>query len=163
MKIKRMAIIFMFVLVASISGRMVSYAEPLEEKTEQLVPDTELIFDADVVTNRSAAKSALADMHGVFVFRSAFITQEALVKEAEKKNREEIENIVLTSEQPELDYPKWVDLVLTSDSEKYIKDVYIEEEENTVFVWIYCIVISISILCIAIRIEDMRKNQKEEN
>lgn len=151
-----------FAVLLFISNGITAMATAVSETgQEPLIPDTELIFDADVVTNRTAAKSALADMHGVFVFRSAFIMQEKLVKEAEKKNREEIETIVLTSEQPELDYQNWVDLVLTSETEKIIKDVYIEEEESTVFIWIYCIIISISILCMAIRIEDVRRKKKE--
>lgn len=135
--------------------------ELIEEMPE---PDTEIIFDADAVKNKTAAKSALADMHGVFVFRSAFIKQEAIVKEAEKKSREAIENMVLTSVQPDLDYRQWVDLVLAADTQKFIKDVYMEEEESSIFIWIYCIILSICLLCAAIRIEDYlkKKHRKEE-
>lgn len=155
-------ILFLAIVLLFISNGITAIATSVPETgQEPLIPDTELIFDADVVTNRTAAKSALADMHGVFVFRSAFIMQEKLVKEAEKKNREEIETIVLTSEQSKLDYQSWVDMVLASETEKIIKDVYIEEEESTVIIWIYCIIISISILCMAIRIEDMRRKKKE--
>ena len=99
-------------------------------------------------------------MHGVFVFRSAFITQEKIVKEREKENRESIETIVLTSSRQNEDYEKWVQLVLSSDADKYIKDTYVEKEENTLFIWIYCIILSICVLCVAIRIEAMLKKKK---
>ncbi len=143
-------------------GKITVYAEENidTEVEETREADTELIFDADVVVNKTTAKSALADMHGVFVFRSAFITREAIVKEAEKIEKEQIENIVLTSEQPELNYEEYVDFVLTTEIERFIKDVYIEEEENTLFLWIYCIIISVCILCMAIWIEDMRKKKR---
>lgn len=158
---KNKHILFLVALLLFISnGITVMASSDLETGQELLIPDTELIFDADVVTNKTAAKSALADMHGVFVFRSAFIMREKLVKEAEKKNREEIETIVLTSEQTELNYEEYVDLVLATEIERFIKDVYIEEEENTLFLWIYCIIISVCILCMAIWIEDMRKKKR---
>ena len=102
-------------------------------------------------------------MHGVFVFRSAFITREAIVKEVEKIEKEQIEHIVLTSEQPELNYEEYVDFVLTTEIERFIKDVYIEEEENTLFLWIYCIIISVCILCMAIWIEDILRKKKDIN
>lgn len=161
---KRKYVLLILVLIVFITRGITVSATAIANEEIQLSQkaDTDLIFDADVVKNRTAAKSALADMHGVFVFRSAFITQEALVKEADKKELENIENVVLTGIQPELGYQKWVDIVLTSETEKYIKDVYIEEKENTVFIWIYCIIISICILCIAIRIDTTIKNGKEE-
>lgn len=162
---KKIQLFMILCLFLFLTNEVTVYATELQEEEEQeLVPDTEIIFDPDVVTNKTAAKSTLADMHGVFVFRSAFITQEALVKEQEKKNREAIENTVLTSTQPAMDYQKWVDLVLTSDTEKFIKDVYIEEEDSTLFMWIYCIIFSIAILFLAIRIEaELKKKKREKN
>lgn len=159
-KIQKKWIVMIFFLLSII--KMPAYGEelPYDGEEQNVEADTELIFDADVVKNKTAAKSALADMHGVFVFRSAFITQEAIVKETEKENREIIENTVLTSEQPVFDYNKWVDMVLTSESEKYIKDVYIEEKENSIFLWIFCIILSVCFLCVAIIIEDTLKKRK---
>ncbi len=161
---KRKYVLLLLVLIAFVTSGITVSATAIANEEVQLPQeaDTDLIFDADVVKNRTAAKSALADMHGVFVFRSAFITQEALVKEADKRELESFENLVLISTQPELGYQKWVDTVLTSETEKYIKDVYIEEKENTVFIWIYCIIISICILCIAIRVDTTIKKGKEE-
>lgn len=145
-------------------GKITVYAEEnIDTEEETREADTELIFDADVVVNKTTAKSALADMHGVFVFRSAFITREAIVKEVEKIEKEQIEHIVLTSEQPELNYEEYVDFVLTTEIERFIKDVYIEEEENTLFLWIYCIIISVCILCMAIWIEDILRKKKDIN
>ena len=142
-------------------GKLTVYAEENTdiEMEETREADTELVFDADVVVNKTTAKSALADMHGVFVFRSAFITRETIVKEAEKAEKEQIEHIVLTSEQPKLNYEEYVDFVLTTEIERFIKDVYIEEEENTLLLWVYCIIISVCILCIAIWVEDIRKKK----
>ena len=53
-------------------------SEVEEELREDEDADTEIVFDADTAINRTAAKSALADLHGVFVFRDAFIRQEQL-------------------------------------------------------------------------------------
>lgn len=136
--------------------------ENTEEDVEETEVNTELVFDADATLNRTAAKSALADMHGIFVFRDAFIIQENLVKEAEKKEREQIERIVLTSKQPDLNYEEWVDIVLKADTGKYIKDVHLKEESNDMFLWIYCIAISICVFCVAIRVDGYFKKKKEE-
>lgn len=162
---KRKYVLLLLILIVFITNGITVSATSISYEEEQIPQeaDTDLLFDADVVKNRTAAKSALADMHGVFVFRSAFITQEALVKEADKRELESVENLVLISTQPKLGYQKWVDTVLTSETEKYIKDVYIEEKENTVFIWIYCIIISICILCIAIRIDATIKKGKGED
>ena len=152
--------VFLFLFLFAVM-QVTVYAEEIEEEDEQIVePDTEIIFDPDSVINKTAAKSALADMHGVFVFRSAFITQEKIVKEREKENRESIETIVLTSSRQKEDYEKWVQLVLSSDTDKYIKDTYVEKEENTLFIWIYCFILSICVLCVAIRIAVMLKKKK---
>lgn len=166
---KKIAVTIIIVFLIASAGTITALgAEPVSERDEQEnveeMPeaDTEIIFDPDVVTNKTAAKSALADMHGVFVFRSAFITQEAIVKTREKENRETIINTVLSSKQPEMDYRKWVELVLAADTEKYIKDVYMEGEENTLFMWIYCIIISICIFCVAIRMEAILKQKKRD-
>lgn len=134
----------------------------VEAEEEEVMPeaDTEIIFDADAAVNKSAAKSALADMHGVFVFRDAFITQEKLVKESQRREQEEIEELILTSQQPEFAYEDWVDLVLTTDMDKVIKDVYYKEESSDLFLWIYCGMVSICILCGAIMVEDYLKKKK---
>ncbi len=137
--------------------------EPEEEDGEQLEPDTEIVFDADAAVNKTAAKSALADMHGVFVFRDAFITQEKLVKQAEKDEREQIEKEILTRDQPEASYKEWAKLVWQADTERYVKDVYYKEESSDLFLWIYCGIVSICILCAAIMIEDYLRRKKESN
>ncbi|MDO4304896.1 MAG: hypothetical protein Q4D94_13395, partial [Bacillota bacterium] len=127
---------------------------------EQPEPDTEIVFDADAAVNRTAAKSALADMHGVFVFRDAFITQEKLVKQAEKEEREQIEKKVLTNTQPEASYKEWAQLVFQADIDRYVKDVYYDKEGSDLFLWIYCGIVSICILCAAIMIEDYLRKKK---
>lgn len=164
MKKKLFGILIAVIMLFFIAGEESVYAAeiPAEEAAEEEPqPDTELIFNPDSVIHKTAAKSALADMHGVFVFRNAFITQEALVKERDKKVLETIETTVLINEQPDLGYREWVDLILMADTEKYIKDVYIEEKENTLFIWIYCIILSICFLCAAIRIEAFLKKRKQ--
>lgn len=163
MKKKLVGILMSVMILSFIIGGECIYATelPTEETEEKPQPDTELIFNPDSVINKTAAKSALADMHGVFVFRNAFITQEAIVKERERQAMETIETTVLISEQPDLGYKEWVDLILMADTEKYIKDVYIEEKENTLFIWIYCIILSICFLCAAIRIEAFLKKRKK--
>lgn len=117
-----------------------------EEEETMPEADTEIIFDADAAVNKSAAKSALADMHGVFVFRNAFITQEKLVKESQKREREEIENLILTSHQPELAY-----------------EDYYKEESSNLFLWVYCGIVSVCILCGAIMVEDYLKKRKAKH
>ena len=118
-----------------------------EELREDEDADTEIVFDADTAINRTAAKSALADLHGVFVFRDAFIRQE---------------QIVLTKQQPDSGYEELVDLVLNSDDTKYIKDMYYMEESHEAFLWVLCIVTSVCGLCIAIWIQDYRKKQNND-
>lgn len=131
-----------------------------QETEEQPEPDTEIVFDADAAVNKTAAKSALADMHGVFVFRDAFITQEKLVKQAEKDEREQIEKKVLTNTQPEASYKEWAQLVFQADIDRYVKDVYYDKEGSDLFLWIYCGIVSICILCAAIMIEDYLRKKK---
>ena len=101
-----------------------------EELREDEDADTEIVFDADTAINRTAAKSALADLHGVFVFRDAFIRQEQIVKSQQKQNYEKMEQIVLTKQQPDSGYEELVDLVLNSDDTKYIKDMYYMEDSH---------------------------------
>lgn len=160
----RVKIVMSAIVLLSIVWTNNVYAseQPDEQSETEIEANTDIVFDADAIKNKTAAKSALADMHGVFVFRDAFINQEKIVKEEEKKNREEVENLVLTSTQPELDYEEWIDLVLAADMSRYIKDVYIEEKENSIVVWIGCISVSVCFLCVAIRIEDYRKKKKVE-
>ena len=105
-------------------------SEVEEELREDEDADTEIVFDADTAINRTAAKSALADLHGVFVFRDAFIRQEQIVKSQQKQNYEKMEQIVLTKQQPDSGYEELVDLVLNSDDTKYIKDMYYMEDSH---------------------------------
>lgn len=121
---------------------------------------SEVIFDADAVIEKTAAKSSLMDVNGVFVFRDEFIEQERIVKQEQKDKLEGIESLVLASPQQNFDYETWVNLVLQADTEKFIKDVYNEEEDNNLRWWIYCGTVSVCLLCIAIRIEDERKKKK---
>ena len=127
-------------------------SEVEEELREDEDADTEIVFDADTAINRTAAKSALADLHGVFVFRDAFIRQEQLVKSQQKQNYEKMEQIVLTKQQPDSGY----------DDTKYIKDMYYMEDSHEAFLWVLCIVTSVCGLCIAIWIQDYRKKQNSD-
>lgn len=137
-------------------------SEVEEELREDEDADTEIVFDADTAINRTAAKSALADLHGVFVFRDAFIRQEQIVKSQQKQNYKKMEQIVLTKQQPDSGYEELVDLVLNSDDTKYIKDMYYMEESHEAFLWVLCIVTSVCGLCIAIWIQDYRKKQNSD-
>lgn len=169
---KKIIGVFLIVMLTSLTVKLnVKAVEVEETKMEEaemknteseIQADTEIVFDPDAVINKTAAKSALADMHGVFVFRNAFIAQEAIVKQREKEERDAIEKTVLTSVQPDLGYKEWAEVVLAANTEKYIKDVYIEEKENTVFIWIYCIILSVCILCIAIRTDLYLKEKKRK-
>ena len=171
MKIRKkwLMTVVLIVVIAScsigIEAAEIQENNQVEAEEEETMPeaDTEIIFDADAAVNKSAAKSALADMHGVFVFRNAFITQEKLVKESQKREREEIEKLILTSHQPELAYEDWVDLVLAADMDKVIKDVYYKEESSDLFLWVYCGIVSVCILCVAIMVEDYLKKKKAKH
>ncbi|MCM1155902.1 MAG: hypothetical protein NC314_04275 [Roseburia sp.] len=123
---------------------------------------SEVIFDADAVREKTATKSSLLDVNGIFVFRDEFIERERVVKQEYKERLEGIEMLVLSSPQQDFDYETWVDLVLAADTGKYIKDVYNEKEDNNLRWWIYCGTASICVLCLAVRIEDERKKKKEE-
>lgn len=123
---------------------------------------SEVIFDADAVREKTASKSSLLDVNGIFVFRDAFIEREKIVKQEQKETMEKMETLVLLSPQQDFDYETWVNLVLTADTGKYIKDVYNEKEESNLRWWVYCGTVSICVLCIAVWIEDTRKKKKEE-
>lgn len=123
---------------------------------------SEVIFDANAVREKTASKSSLMDVNGVFVFRDEFIEQERLVKQEKKENLEKTETLVLLSPQQDFDYETWVNLVLSADTEKYIKDVYNEKEDSNLRWWVYCGTASICVLCIAVWIEDTRKKKKEK-
>ena len=123
---------------------------------------SEVIFDANAVREKTASKSSLMDVNGVFVFRDEFIEQEKIVKQEQKETLEKMETLVLLSPQQDFDYETWVNLVLTADTEKYIKDVYNEKEDSNLRWWVYCVTASICVLCIAIWIEDSRKKNMEE-
>lgn len=145
---KRKAVIVVSVLCL-IFGAMKVYA-------------SEVIFDADAVREKTATKSSLLDVNGIFVFRDEFIERERIVKQAYKEKLEGIETLVLSSPQQDFDYETWVDLVLAADTGKYIKDVYNEKEDSNLRWWIYCGTASVCVLCLAVRIEDERKKKKEE-
>lgn len=123
---------------------------------------SEIFFDADAVREKTATKSSLLDVNGIFVFRDEFIERERIVKQAYKERLEEIEMLVLSSPQQDFDYESWVNLVLAADTGKYIKDVYNEKEDNSLRWWIYCGTASVCVLCLAVRIEDERKKKKKE-
>ena len=123
---------------------------------------SEVIFDADAVREKTATKSSLLDVNGIFVFRDEFIERERIVKQEYKERLEGIEMLVLSSPQQDFDYETWVNLVLTADTGKYIKDVYNEKKDGNLRWWVYCGTASICVLCLAVRIEDTRKKKKEE-
>lgn len=60
-------------------------------------------------------------------------------------------------------YKEWAKLVWQADTERYVKDVYYKEESSDLFLWIYCGIVSICILCAAIMIEDYLRRKKESN
>lgn len=122
----------------------------------------EVIFDADAVKEKTASKSSLMDVNGIFVFRDEFIEQERLVKQAQKDALENMETLVLLSPRKEFDSDMWVSLVLRADTEKYLKDVYNEKRESNFRWWVYCGTAAVCVLCIAVWIEDARKKKKEE-
>lgn len=122
---------------------------------------SEVIFDADAVREKTAAKSSLLDVNGIFVFRDEFIEQERIVKKEQKENLENIERLVLLSPQKDFDSDMWVNLVLQADTGKYIKDVYNEKKESSLRWWVYCGTVSVCLLCIVIRIEDEKRKKKE--
>lgn len=122
----------------------------------------EVIFDADAVKEKTASKSSLMDVNGIFVFRDEFIEQERLVKQEQKEALETIETLVLLSPRKEFDSDMWVNLVLQADTEKYLKDIYTEKRENNFRWWVYCGTAAVCVLCIAIWIEDTRKKKKED-
>lgn len=121
---------------------------------------SEIIFDADAVREKAAAKSSLMDVNGIYVFSDEFIEQELIVKQAQSDKLEEMVTLVLTNPQQKLDCDSWVNLVLQADVDKYIGDVYNEKEEKNLRWWIYCGTASICILCIIIMIDDKRKKEK---
>ena len=145
-KIKTIVLIGIFCLLFDI---MTAYA-------------SEVIFDADAVKEKTASKSSLMDVNGIFVFRDEFIEQERLVKQEQKNILEGMETLVLLSPQKDFDCDMWVNLVLQTDTEKYIKDVYNEKRESNFRWWVYCGTAGICVLCIAVWIEDARKKKKKE-
>ena len=124
---------------------------------------SEIIFDADSVREKTATKSSLMDVNGIYVFSDEFIEQELIVKQAQSDKLEEMVTLVLANPQQKLDYDEWVNLVLQADIDKYIGDVYSEKEENNLRWWIDCGTASICILCIIIMIDDKRKKRKISN
>lgn len=122
----------------------------------------EVIFDADAVVEKTATKSSLMDVNGVFVFRDEFIEQERAVRQEEKDRLEQIEQLVLASSQQDFDCEAWVNLVLQADTEKFIKEIYQEKKESSLRWWIYCGTASVCILCIAARMEEERRKRKLE-
>lgn len=121
---------------------------------------SDVYFDAEAVRQKTASKSSLMDVNGVFVFRDEFIEREQIVKQEEKKKMENIEYNVLISQGQTLDYSELVNMVLLSDTERYIGDIYDIQSESNLQWWIYCGTASICLLCGAIRIQDIRKKKR---
>ena len=130
------------------------------EVPEEQDTDEEIYFDADVVRNRTESKSAVADMHGVFVFRKAFMEREKETKQKQRKQQEDIFTTVLEEEQPEPVCKKWVSIVLNADTDKYIRDIQNDESDTELLIWISCISISVCILCIGFVVQNYRKRQE---
>lgn len=130
------------------------------EVSEEQDADEEIYFDADVVKSRTESKSAVADMHGVFVFRRAFIEREKEMKQEQKQQQDNIFATVLKGEQPEAVCKKWITIVLNADTEKYIRDIQKDESDGELLIWISCISLSVCILCIGFVVQDFRKRQE---
>ncbi len=122
----------------------------------------EVIFDANAVKEKTASKSSLMDVNGIFVFRDEFIEQERIVKQEQKDALTKIESLVLLSPQKDFDCDMWVNLVLQADTEKYLKDVYNEKQGSNLRWWVYCGTAAVCVLCIAVWVEDARKKKKED-
>lgn len=125
------------------------------------VSASDVYFDADAVRQKTASHSSLMDANGIFVFRDEFIEREQIVKQAEKQKLEDIECAVLLSAGQTLDYAAIVNTVLLSDTEKYIGDIYNMQTASSLRWWVYCGTASICLLCLAVRIQDMRKRKRE--
>lgn len=121
----------------------------------------DVYFDADAVRRKTASKSSLMDVNGVFVFRDEFIEREQIVKQAEKQKLENLEYSVLISAGQNRSYAEIVNLVLMSDTDKYIGEVYNVRAAGNLRWWVYCSTAGICLLCFAIRIQDIWKNKKE--
>lgn len=122
---------------------------------------SEVIFDANAVKEKTASKSSLMDVNGIFVFRDEFIEQERLVKQEQKKRLENTEKLVLLSPQKEFDCDRWVNLVLQADTEKYLKDVYNSKRDSNLRWWVYFGTAGICVLCFAVWLEDEKRKKKE--
>lgn len=91
-----------------------------------------LYFDISEINQEKNSNSALADIHGFFVFRDNFIETEKLVKEKDKEYLYEIEQAVLEKETGNSEIYDWVDIVLQSETSKYVKEVtYNEKSKNS--------------------------------
>ncbi|CDA69197.1 unknown [Clostridium sp. CAG:510] len=82
-----------------------------------------LYFDISEINEEKNSNSALADIHGFFVFRDNFIETEKLVKEKDKEYLYEIEQAVFGKENGNSEIYDWVDIVLQSETPKYVKGV----------------------------------------
>lgn len=82
-----------------------------------------LYFDISEISQEKNSNSALADIHGFFVFRDNFIEMEKFVKEKDKEYLYEIEQAVLGKENGNSEIYDWVDIVLQSETPKYVKGV----------------------------------------
>lgn len=123
------------------------------------VSASDVYLDADAVRQKTATKSSLIDVNGVFVFRDEFIERERIVKQEEKQRLEDIEYTVLLSVGQTLDYGEIVNVVLLSDTEKYIGDIYNIQTTSNLRWWVYSGTAGICLLCLAVRIQDMRKKK----
>lgn len=91
-----------------------------------------LYFDISEINQEKNSNSALADIHGFFVFRDNFIETEKLVKEKDKEYLYEIEQAVMEKETGNSEIYDWVDIVLQSETSKYVKEVtYNEKSKNS--------------------------------
>ena len=122
---------------------------------------SDVYFDADAVRQKTAARSSVIDANGVFAFRDEFIEREQIVKQAEKQRLEDLECNVLLSAEQTLNYNEIVNMVLLSDTGKYIGDSYTVRTSSNLRWWVYCVTASICLLYLAIRIQDMRKKKQK--
>lgn len=167
----RKKVLFIFgtlITIIFMDSRQISYAQEItemqntESETEMgIEPETEIYFDAEAVKNRKKTKSAVSDIHGVFVFRNEFIEREELVKKEEENKRQQIFKTVFGKEKPEDICKLWVDIVLNSKTDKFIRDIDYKEKNSELLIWITCIAVCIGILCLALLMEDYKKGQNK--
>lgn len=123
---------------------------------------SDIIFDASAVKKRASSYSALSDLHGISVFTNSFIEKEAQYKATQKKKNDQIVTGVLSSESKSGAYETWVNLVLKSEDQRILKEEYRPAvQTSNVWVWLGSILLSISLLSIALIIDDIHKKKKK--